>query len=164
MKMQILSRSLICVLALALSACAGYSPTQSLVGQNRSAVIQLLGQPEREYPSEGKTKLQFPRGPGGSHTYFVYLDKEGQVLSWEQVLTEERFNQVSPGMTQEQVIDLIGVSTITFGLARERGYVWHYRYWNPGCASFVIEFTKEATVRSAGYLIRGGRKCKYVGQ
>jgi hypothetical protein len=35
------------------------------------SVIQKLGQLDREYLADGKKKLQFPCGPGGSHTYFV---------------------------------------------------------------------------------------------
>lgn len=147
-----------------MSACVGYAPTPDLIGQHRATIIQRLGQPERESVLEGTKKLHFPRAPGGSETYFVYLDQHDQVLRWEQVLTEERFNQIVPGMTQQQVIDLIGVSKITHGLARERGYVWHYRYFTAQCKSFVIEFTKEDVVRNAGYMTRGGRKCKYVGQ
>lgn len=153
----------LCLLA-TVGACAGYTPSKDMVGQRREALIQQLGQPERETNVDGKKKLQFPRGPGGSHTYFVYLDDEDRVVGWEQVLTEARFNQIKPGMTKDQVIDLIGISRITHGLARERGYVWHYRYWNTGCSSFVVEFALDDVVRSAGYRIRGGRLCKYVGQ
>ena len=153
----------LCVVA-TISACAGYAPSAEMIGQRRAALIQQLGQPERETTADGKKKLQFPRGPSGSHTYFVYLNDEDRVLAWEQVLTEERFNQIVTGMTKDQVIDLIGISRITHGLARERGYVWHYRYWNTGCASFVIEFAPDDIVRSAGYRIRGGRLCKHVGQ
>lgn len=153
----------LCVVA-TVSACAGYAPSADMVGQRREALIQQLGQPERETIVNGKKKLQFPRGPGGSHTYFVYLNDEDRVVDWEQVLTEARFNQILPGMTKDQVIDLIGISRITHGLARERGYVWHYRYWNTRCSSFVIEFALDDVVRSAGYRIRAGRQCKYVGQ
>jgi len=107
--------------AVTVTACAGYAPSAKLVGQDRMSVIQTLGQPEREYVVDGKKKLHFPRGPAGSHTYFVYLDDEDRVTGWEQVLTEERFKQIVPDMTKGEVIDLIGVSKITHGLARERG-------------------------------------------
>ena len=152
----------ICITA-TVAACAGYAPNNKLIGQDRVSVIQALGRPEREYAVDGKMKLHFPRGPAGSHTYFVYLDDEDRATGWEQVLTEERFSQVAPDMTKEQVIDLIGISKITHGLGRQRGYVWHYRYFNQQCKSFVIEFTKEDIVRSAGYITRGGRRCLYVG-
>lgn len=155
--------SILAVIATGITACAGYAPTPDLAGQPRESIIRTLGSPEREYETnQGKT-LHFPRGPHGRHTYFVYLDKSARVDGWEQVLTEERFKQVMPGMNQEQVIELIGISKITNGLARQRGYVWHYRYFNHQCKSFVIEFTPDDVVRSAGYITRGGRRCNYVG-
>ena len=107
--------------------------------------------------------LHFPRGPAGSHTYFVYLDDNDRVLRWEQVLTEDRFNSIQPGMTKDQIIQILGVTKIIHGLARNRGSVWHYRYETPHCKSFVIEFTPEDIIRSTEYRIRSGRRCKYVG-
>jgi len=160
---RILLPIVLVLLIATVAGCAGYAPNAALIGQDRGAVIQTLGQPEREYAVDGKKKLHFPRSPAGSHTYFVYLDEEDRVTRWEQVLTEERFGQIAPNMTKEQVIDLIGISKITHGLARQRGHVWHYRYFNHQCKSFAVEFTKEDIVRSAGYITRGGRKCNYVG-
>ena len=152
----------ICAAAL-VSGCSGYAPSAKLYGQNKAFVTQALGQPERENWVEGKLQLHFPRGPYGSQTYFVYLDADDRVTGWEQVLIEEKFHLINAGMTKEQVIGLIGISRITQGLARERGYVWHYRYFNQQCKSFVVEFSKEDIVRSAGYITRGGKKCKFVG-
>jgi len=146
-----------------LTGCAGYAPHEQLAGQDRTAVVTALGQPERETMTANGKKLHFVRGPGGWDTYFVYLDNNDRVLRWEQVLTEERFDTISSGMTIEQVIDTIGVSKITNGLARDRGYVWHYRYKTTQCRSFVIEFSPEHVVRSAGYLFRA-RQCRYVGR
>ncbi len=146
-----------------IAGCAGYSPSKYLVGQDRTALMTSMGQPEREYLLDELSVLHYPRGPAGSHTYFIYIDRSDLVVKWEQVLTENRFDTIQPGMTKDQVIRIIGVSTITNGLARNRGYVWHYRYETPHCKSFVIEFTPEDTVRSAGYRIRSGRRCKYVG-
>lgn len=146
-----------------ISGCAGYSPSKRVTGQDRTALLADMGHPEREYLLDGLQVLHFPRGPAGSHTYFVYLDTDDRVIKWEQVLTEDRFATIVPGMTKDQVIGVLGITKITNGLARNRGYVWHYRYATPLCKSFVIEFTPEDTVRSAGIHTRSGRKCKYVG-
>ena len=146
-----------------LAGCAGYAPHQQLVGQDRTTLLAAMGQPEREYDSEGLKKLHFPRGPHGWDTYFVYLDTNDRIIRWEQVLTEERFATIRSGMTREEVIDAIGISKITHGLARDRGHVWHYRYKTTQCRSFAIEFTPEYVVRSAGYLFRA-RQCRYVGR
>jgi hypothetical protein len=122
-----------------------------------------MGQPEREYEVDGFTVLHYPRGPAGSHTYFVYLGNDSRVVKWEQVLTEDRFNAIDPGMTKDQVIGILGTTKITNDLARQRGYVWHYRYENASCKSFMIEFAPDDTVRSANYRTRIGRSCKHVG-
>ncbi len=93
----------------------------------------------------------YARGPFGKHTYFVYMDQDGLVERWVQVLHEKNFEQIKPGMTREEVVSIIGESKDAFGLARHRGYVWNYRYVNPHCFWFQIEFTKEDIVRSTGY-------------
>lgn len=146
-----------------ITGCASYSPNKNIIGLDRAALVVNMGQPETEYVLDGMQVLHFTRGPAGSHTYFVYLDDNNRVLGWEQVLTEDRFNSIQPGMKKDQVIQIIGSTKITNGLARNRGSVWHYRYENYQCKSFVIEFTPENIVRSSGYRIRGGRNCKYVG-
>ncbi len=122
-----------------------------------------MGKPERINRYQYYQILHFPRGPAGSHTYFVYLDDNDHVLKWEQVLKVQRFDAIEPGMTVDEVVEILGATKITNGLARNRGYVWHYRYENHMCSSFVIEFTIENIVRSTEYRIRGGRTCKYVG-
>ena len=154
---------LVVVLSFMLASCAGYAPHDQLIGQDRVALVTAMGQPERETTVGNYKKLHFVRGPSGWDTYFVYLDPSNQVVRWEQVLTEDRFDTIRAGMTREEVIETIGVSKITNGLARDRGYVWHYRYKTTQCRSFVIEFTPEDAVRSAGYLFRA-RQCKYVGR
>jgi hypothetical protein len=146
-----------------LSGCAGYSPSRDIVGQDRTALLASMGQPEREYEVDGISVLHYPRGPAGSHTYFVYLGKDGSVVRSEQVLTEDRFNTIRSGMTKDQVISVLGVTRITMGLARQRGYVWFYRYENASCKSFMIEFAPDDTVRSTYYRMSMGRRCKHVG-
>jgi len=154
---------LVVVLSLMLASCAGYAPHDQLIGQDRVTLVAAMGQPERETTAGNFKKLHFVRSPSGWDTYFVYLDENDRVLRWDQVLTEDRFDTIRSGMTREQVIETIGVSKITNGLARDRGYVWHYRYKTTQCRSFVIEFTPENVVRSAVYLFRA-RQCKYVGR
>ncbi len=165
-----LSTPILVFVAALLCGCAGYSPHQGhfgqpldVAGESQDVLVARLGPPERALHIDGLRVLHFPRGPAGSHTYFVYVDNQDRVVKWEQVLTEERFNTIQPGMNQDEVVNLIGITKITNGLARNRGYVWHYRYETPHCKSFVIEFTPEDTVRSSGYRFRNGRKCKYVG-
>jgi hypothetical protein len=141
----------ITTLALGLTACAGYGPTDRMLGSSREQVIQLLGAPSTEKATPDGRVLMFPRGPFGKHTYFVYLNEDGMMTRWTQVLDEKNFALIQPGMTRDEVVSLIGEARDRFGLARDRGYVWNYRYVTPHCFWFQIEFTREDTVRSTGY-------------
>jgi hypothetical protein len=146
-----LSIAMLTSLALLLSACAGYSPNDHLRGSSREQVIQVMGKPAIEIAILGGHVMQYPRGPFGKHTYFVYLNEEGTTTRWTQVLDEKNFAQINAGMHRDEVVANIGPSRDTFGLARGRGYVWNYRYVTPHCFWFQIEFASNDTVRSTGY-------------
>ena len=55
------------------------------------------------------------------HTYRPYFDSQNHLASWKQLLTEEQFSKVREGISQDEVIDLIGVSTVISSLGRDRG-------------------------------------------
>ncbi len=137
---------------LLVSGCTAYAPNHGYIGLSRDEAIQALGKPN-PMPDELDTaqRLDFPRGPFGKHTYSVYFDERGRVSGFRQLLTEDSFEKIVPGMDAADVISLIGISKDTFLLGRERGYVWSYRYDTPLCRWFQIEFTLENKVRSAGY-------------
>lgn len=151
------------LLVVTLSGCAGYAPTDTLIGKTRDEAISVLGKPTREMTVNGNTQLHYPRGPAGSHTYFVTIGPDNTVTRWEQVLTEENFARIKAGMNKQTVLALIGETAIQNGLARNRGYVWSYRYPTGECRSFMIEFTPEDIVRSTEFRLRSGRQCRKVG-
>jgi hypothetical protein len=146
-----LSIAMLTSMALLLNACAGYSPNDRLLGSNREQVIQVMGKPAIEIAIPEGHVMQYPRGPFGKHTYFVYLNPDDKVERWTQVLDEKNFARIKPGMHRDEVVAIIGESKAVFGLARDRGYVWNYRYITPHCFWFQIEFTSDDTVRSTGY-------------
>lgn len=138
--------------ALIVSGCTAYAPNHAYIGLSRDETIAALGKPN-PMPAElhAAERLDFPRGPFGKHTYSVYFDELGRVSGFRQLLTDENFEKIIPGMDAAEVIHLIGISKDTFLLGRDRGYVWSYRYDTPLCRWFQIEFTLENKVRSAGY-------------
>jgi hypothetical protein len=137
--------------AVLFSGCASYAPDANMLGLSRDQVVERLGAPDPEAAALIQGRLDFLRGPMGKHTYFVFFDDQGKAVRFEQVLTEERFARIVPDMSVEDVVRLIGRSRSTFGLARNRGFVWSYRYENPLCQWFQVEFSVEGKVRSAGY-------------
>lgn len=133
-----------------LQACSGYAPPDPLSGISREALLARMGQPDLQRPTDTGTRLEFPRGPFGKHTWFVYLDAQGRAIRSEQVLTEDNFNRVHPGMAQDELRRLLGRPGEVQGLARSRGEVWSYRYENPFCNWFQVELSLQGEVRSAG--------------
>jgi hypothetical protein len=148
--MRTLSIGLLTALSL-LTACSGYAPSANPVGMNAEQVVAQMGPPETRRTVEGGTRLEYPRGPFGLHTWFVYLDTTGRVVRTEQVLTEQQFMKINPDMSQDDVRFLLGRPGEVYVLGRGRGVVWNYRYENPFCRWFQVEITAEQKVRSAGY-------------
>ncbi len=135
-----------------LAGCQTYGPSERFIGLSREQVIAQMGNPYPAPPDLSQAqRLDFPRGPFGKHTYSLQFDADGKVISYKQLLTEENFRQITPGMDVSEVIERIGISRDQFGLARNRGYVWNFRYITPLCQWFQIEFTAENKVRSTGY-------------
>jgi hypothetical protein len=141
-------RILLCLL---LSACSGYAPPAALSGMARAAVITQMGQPDQDRLTEGGSRLEFPRGPYGRHTWFVYFDAAGRASRAEQVLTEQNFMRIDAGMAQNDVLMLLGRPSEVSLLGRARGMVWNYRYETHDCKWFQVELSLEKEVRSAGY-------------
>lgn len=146
----ILSRCLVLGLPL-LAACSAYAPPDDLVGLSRDALVARMGPPETQRQTASGTRLEFPRGPYGKHTWFVYLDAAGQAIRSEQVLMEQNFHRIQPGMTQDEVRQLLGRPGEVQGLGRARGEVWSYRYESPFCQWFQVELSQQHQVRSTGY-------------
>ncbi len=134
-----------------LIGCSSYAPPANLTGIDRDALLARMGQPDMVRQTATGSRLEFPRGPMGHHTWFVYLDAAGRATRAEQVLTEPNFNQITPGMAQDEVRQRLGRPSETQTLGRARGVVWSYRYENHFCQWFQVEISQEQTVRSAGY-------------
>lgn len=134
-----------------LTGCGSYAPPANLTGVDRAVLLARMGQPDRVRQTATGSRLEFPRGPMGHHTWFVYLDAAGHATRAEQVLTEPNFNQITPGMAQDEVRQRLGRPSETQTLGRSRGVVWSYRYENHFCQWFQVEISQEQAVRSTGY-------------
>ncbi len=134
-----------------LPACSGYAPRETLAGMSRDEVVARMGQPDMERRMDAGSRLEFPRGPFGKQTWFVYFDSAGRVGRIEQVLTAQNFNRIDVGMAQDDVRRLLGRPDEVRVLGRERGLVWSYRFENNSCIWFQVELSLQQQVRSAGY-------------
>lgn len=115
-----------------LSGCAAYSGRGLQPGvATLDTVIQTMGEPAMRWQGpDGALQLAYPRGPASPQSFMVHLDKDGKLLSIRNVLVPEVTGQITPGMTQAQVLRLIGppIAARTIYFAARDELVWDWRY------------------------------------
>ena len=143
--------------SLALAGCAmrPYSPSGVPAGAPREDVLRIMGPPTATYTMpDDHERLEYNRMPFGKQTFMIDLDAAGRVAHWENVLDENHFAAIQPGMDAHDVLRLIGPPTYTgqYRLPRP-GITWLYRYEAiPKCQLFEIAFdAATGTVLSGDY-------------
>lgn len=101
-------------------------------------VKRAMGEPTFEWKEpDGGVTWEFPRGPSGSVTYMVDMRPDGILKEIRQVLKEEYFAKIRPGLSKDEVRKLIGrpAETMTFPLKKEEVWSWKFeqgsgQYWH----------------------------------
>jgi hypothetical protein len=127
------------------SACAGYSGANLKSGVATEAeVVQTMGSPAMTWKLPGGSKqLAYPRGPMGFQTYMVFIDPAGKLERNVNVMDMASFARVQPGMSQAEVLQLLGPSQPQWSAyfkARDE-LVWEWRYcdsWNQAARFDVL--------------------------
>ena len=124
-----------------LGACAGfrYAPTAVQPGMSEAQAVALMGPPVDRHPLPGGgSRLEYPRGPSGLHTFMVNVDAQGRVTGWEQVLTDRQFNAITPGMSESELRTRLGRPMAVRPGGWQPGTVWSYRYESPFCTLWQV--------------------------
>jgi hypothetical protein len=110
--------------------CAAYSGASLRAGVSTEAEArQLMGEPALVLANpDGSRELAYPKGPLGSRTYMVEVGGDGKVRAVRQALDDDTFNAIQPGMTEDEVLRLIGPPRETWRFARLGHHAWDYRY------------------------------------
>jgi hypothetical protein len=135
-----------------LSACTGYGPPKIEAGADVDELIPKMGQPTGRYTlSDGNTRIEYARGPYGRHTWMIDVDAENHVVSWAQVLTEQNFNSVKPGISGDELLLKLGRPSERRSGGYQGGQVWSWRYDAIFCQWFQVSVNDEGTVWDAAY-------------
>jgi hypothetical protein len=121
----------IIVAAVVAAGCAFVPGANLQPGLSREADVRTaLGPSGYEWSeSDGSRGLAFPRGPLGTQTFIARLDAGGALRSLEQVLDEDHFRRVRPGMTtSEELLRLIGPPWRRMEFPRKEQVAWDYRF------------------------------------
>jgi hypothetical protein len=93
-------------------------------------VREKFGQPEAVWEGEdGAQVYEYNRQPEGTVNYMITIGADGILVKVSQVLTEENFARVRPGMAMEQVRRLLGKprKAQTYALSGETHQDWRFQ-------------------------------------
>jgi outer membrane protein assembly factor BamE (lipoprotein component of BamABCDE complex) len=137
----------ILLLVAPLWGCAAVSPVTG--GMDEAQVQARMGKPETvRKNADGSETWEYPTGPLGLQTYMVTVGSDHAVKDVRQVLSDEYFLKVAPGMSREEVRRLLGKpGQISMFSARDEE-VWSWRYQQQSPMFFNVLFDRSAgTVR-----------------
>ncbi|RJG06378.1 outer membrane protein assembly factor BamE [Noviherbaspirillum cavernae] len=110
-------------------ACSVFQPVTFNSGTTESDVVAKLGQPTNRYQDGSGHLLEYAKGPWGQQTYMARFDADGKLVSYEQVLTTQKFSTIKIGdATKADVLRTIGAPSETSYLTLSDLEVWSYPY------------------------------------
>ena len=119
-----------------LAGCAALAPGSLPAGTPIAQARQMVFRPSAEYALPGGgTRLEFPQG---RQTWMLDFDAAGTLVSNQQVLSTDNFDEIKPGMSQAEVRMRLGRPVDVFGAGwKTRIHVWNYRF-NADCVWFQV--------------------------
>jgi hypothetical protein len=148
-----MNKPTILTLALTLAlctACAGLSGPAPDPGEPLAALIAKKGRPTNTYQAGDITILEYATGPYGQETYMARIGADGLLQSWQQVLNDQTFATIKPGLTtRTEVLHTLGRPAETGYLQLSKLEVWSYRYKQSGVwdSMMHVHFDQAGIVR-----------------
>lgn len=120
-------------------------------------VRKAFGEPETIWPEpDGSRTFEYPRQPMGHRNYMITIGSDGVMTALRQVLTPHVFEQIQPGMTQEQVRRMLGkpAQRMTYQLKQETDWDWNWIDPLNQEMEFTVTFGANGTVKKSGSRIK----------
>jgi hypothetical protein len=133
-----------------LAGCAPFRWTSVTIGEPEPEVIAKLGNPTHHYQAGSDHLLEYMHGPMGQVTYMARIDAQGRLVSYEQVLTTQKFMTIKPGEARkEDVLRTIGAPSETAFYTLSQLEAWSYPYKENGAwdSMMTVYFDRSGAVR-----------------
>lgn len=130
------------------AGCAGFSAISP--GDSAHSVEARVGEPATVWKNaDGSEVWEYPQGPPGAQTFMVTIDTDYSVREMHQVLSEEYFSKIRPGMSRGEVQRILGrPGEIRYFRLRDEE-TWSWRYLDVNYRFFNVMFNRSAgTVRT----------------
>lgn len=138
------------LIALGAAGCASFGAAQLHAGDSEAVVLAKLGAPSHRYPDGKNHLLEYMSGPWGQTTHMARIGPDGRLISYEQVLTTQKFAEIKPGVaTKNDVLHRIGAPSDTSYLSLSELEVWSYPYKESGVWDSImhVHFDHNGIVR-----------------
>jgi hypothetical protein len=100
-------------------------------GTPAEQVRARFGPPEEMWKNpDGSEVWEYREGPAGFYTYMVVLGPEHAVRAVNQVLQDQFFSKVTPGLSRDEVHRLLGKPKEIVQFPRLGEEVWSWRYFD----------------------------------
>ena len=132
------------------AGCAILGREAPLPGEPVAAVTAKLGQPTGVYQAGSDQLLEYATGPMGQYTYMARIGPDGRLVSYEQVLTGEKFATIKVDQaTKDDVLRTVGRPAEQSYVALRDWEVWSYRYKEAGVWNSMmhVHFDRNGVVR-----------------
>jgi outer membrane protein assembly factor BamE (lipoprotein component of BamABCDE complex) len=140
------------VMLLALAACDPQRVEKLEEGVSTEVQVrQQFGEPITiTRNADGSQVFDYPRQPEGWTNYRIVIGADGRMSSLRQLLNEDNFARVKPGMDQSQVSELLGRpgSMKRYELKQEEVWNWRFKPMNES-RQFSVSFGPDGRVRSS---------------
>jgi len=115
---------------LALAACDPQRISELQPGVSTEADVRdRFGAPENVWDEPGGARtFEYNRQPAGQVNYMITIGADGRMTALQQVLTQDNFARVQPGMGMDAVRRLLGkpAKVTPFALQNETHATWRY--------------------------------------
>jgi outer membrane protein assembly factor BamE (lipoprotein component of BamABCDE complex) len=147
-----MKRAILAFALLSAAGCASYDGYNLKPGTStEDEVRRTMGAPALEFQNpDGSRELAYPRGPMGLQTFMVEVAPDRRLVAVRQVLSDDVFRRIHPGMTRDQVLRLIGPPGDRMDFARTQQESWEWRYQDTWryIAIFSVNFDRQGVVVS----------------
>jgi hypothetical protein len=114
-----------------LPACDNVALQEIKPGISTAAEVRArLGNPGNEFPNlDGSITWEYTRQPQGVDCYMITLSRDQIVMSMEQVLTDANYAQAREGMSEAEILRLLGTpaSKVVYNNLQENIWEWRIR-------------------------------------
>lgn len=112
-------------------------------------VRRLFGNPQAVRDMAGGKGLVYPLGPEGTYTLLIMIGPDGRYMGRENLLTRANFGRVNAGMTQTDVLAVLGPPGRSQEYKLKNETAWEWRF-NDGAETrlLVVMFNANGQVVS----------------